>query len=130
MSVARGAEQQEQQPGEVGDRNDVHLEDVAQLVAREVRDVPPSAIPAEWTRASRWEIRRAARAVASSSARSQTKGSAEGGRRPVRPPLTCGPDKDVPVTPEVLGDRATDAAAAAGDQGHASLALIGSGDPI
>ena len=38
-------------------------EDVAQLVAREVRDVPRSAIPAEWTRASRWEIRRV-RAVA------------------------------------------------------------------
>ena len=38
MSVARGAEQREQQPGEVGDRNDVHLEDVAQLVAREVRE--------------------------------------------------------------------------------------------
>ena len=45
MSVARGAEQREQQPGEVGDRNDVHLEDVAQLVAREVRDVPSERDP-------------------------------------------------------------------------------------
>ena len=73
--------------------------------------------PGGWTGHRVGESGDAARAVASSSAGRRRRARQEGGRRrPVRPPLTCGPGRTLPVTPEVLGDRATDAAAAAGDQ--------------